>query len=428
MKYEAPYGVSDPNASYINGNPSTGTMGSIPPAASIENPQREIVNLIKDAALTPTDVDLHQLAKGVQSGVLVYAVDFGTANTYSVNVVPPLTAYAAGQRWGIKVRNSNTGASTLNINGLGGRNIVYPAGAALVGNEMPAGAVVTLIDDGTRLQLQNVQMNLLTAPQTYYVNASTGSDTLYDGTTATITGSQGPFATINRGIEAAHTWNQNGFDVFLSVADGTYAQFQCSTPPNGSGSIWIIGNNTNPIGVLIHATAGEAILVQADGYRIQGMSLQSDSNGAAPHVGAGIRLIGCTTIVTCLNFAACVAAHMHVTGSANLIFTGLEDGSPNDFYSVTGDSPNHMECLQNSLIYLNQTKLYTSGARSIGVWAFSKSNAVIGSYYSLQTIGGLVTGQKYNAQLNGVIDTNGQGVNYFPGTVAGAISTGGQYN
>ena len=48
MQYNPPYGVSDPNAPYINGNPSTGTMGSIPPAASIEYPQREIVNFISD--------------------------------------------------------------------------------------------------------------------------------------------------------------------------------------------------------------------------------------------------------------------------------------------------------------------------------------------------------------------------------------------
>ena len=38
MQYNQPYGISDPNAAYINGNPTTGTMGSIPPAASIEYP------------------------------------------------------------------------------------------------------------------------------------------------------------------------------------------------------------------------------------------------------------------------------------------------------------------------------------------------------------------------------------------------------
>ena len=51
MKYNQPYGVADEDAPYINGNPSTGTMGSIPPAASIEYPQREIVNMIEAAAL-----------------------------------------------------------------------------------------------------------------------------------------------------------------------------------------------------------------------------------------------------------------------------------------------------------------------------------------------------------------------------------------
>jgi len=36
---------------------------------------------------------------------------------------------------------------------------------------------------------------------------------------------------------------------------------------------------------------------------------------------------------------------------------------------------------------------------------------------------------KFSAQVNGVVATNGQGVNFFPGTVAGVAqtSTGGQY-
>jgi hypothetical protein len=47
LLYNAPFGNSDNDASYVNGNPSTGTMGSIPPAASIEHPQREIVKVIQ---------------------------------------------------------------------------------------------------------------------------------------------------------------------------------------------------------------------------------------------------------------------------------------------------------------------------------------------------------------------------------------------
>ena len=87
MQYNQPYGVSDPNAPYINGNPSTGTAGSIPPAASIEFPQREIINLITDAGLVaPSNNDLHQLARSVQSHLLVSDDDVGTVNQLQVTM------------------------------------------------------------------------------------------------------------------------------------------------------------------------------------------------------------------------------------------------------------------------------------------------------------------------------------------------------
>jgi hypothetical protein len=39
-----------------------------------------------------------------------------------------------------------------------------------------------------------------------------------------------------------------------------------------------------------------------------------------------------------------------------------------------------------------------------------------------------VTGPRYLSALNGVVDSNGGGPNYFPGSVAGTTVTGGQYN
>jgi hypothetical protein len=107
MLYNQPYGVSDPNAAYINGNPSTGTMGSIPPAASIEFDQREIVAVISYAnahALTdyngapcavPSNADLTQLAKAIfgiahggaskaLTGVIMYATPGSYIYTPSV--------------------------------------------------------------------------------------------------------------------------------------------------------------------------------------------------------------------------------------------------------------------------------------------------------------------------------------------------------
>ena len=401
-------------------------MGSIPPAASIENPQREIVNLITDAGITSTDADLHQLAKGVQGGALVYGVDFGTTNVYSINVTPPLASYAAGQRWGVKIGNTNSGPSTLNINGLGGRNIVYPDGSALHGNEMLAGAVITLVDDGAHLQLQNVQGNLLSAPKIYYVDAALGDDNNLDGTQPAVSGPHGPFRTHNRALTACYSWNQNGFQIQIMTANGSYPPIVITQPPNGAGGIKITGNTATPSAVQIHATAGEAILCQSNGYWIEGFTVLSDSPGVNSHFGAGVRLIGCYCVIRNMNFGACATAHMFVAGSALLAITGAAIGNNSDFIYVTGDAPTHMVCVQNSLIDLGLTILNTTGNRTFSVWASCTANSVINAYYSTQNLGGSVTGQKFQAALNGVI-SNGQGVNYFPGSIAGVTASGGQY-
>jgi len=52
---------------YINGNPVTGTAGSIPPATSIDEDQIEILNVIINAGLTPTHSDLTQLWQALQA-------------------------------------------------------------------------------------------------------------------------------------------------------------------------------------------------------------------------------------------------------------------------------------------------------------------------------------------------------------------------
>ena len=66
MKYVPPLGATDPNASYQDGNPEAGILGSIVPAAAIERPQREILNVLTAAGLTPSDTDLTQLLAAIR--------------------------------------------------------------------------------------------------------------------------------------------------------------------------------------------------------------------------------------------------------------------------------------------------------------------------------------------------------------------------
>ena len=81
MKYQPPYGFeNDPTAHYINGDPSIGRAGSIPPAASIEYPMREIVAAIHYAGLSPSDFDLTQAVKAVRCGRLNYMLTMAHLN------------------------------------------------------------------------------------------------------------------------------------------------------------------------------------------------------------------------------------------------------------------------------------------------------------------------------------------------------------
>ncbi|MDH7791872.1 hypothetical protein QBD00_002784 [Ochrobactrum sp. AN78] len=42
-------------------------------------------------------------------------------------------------------------------------------------------------------------------------------------------------------------------------------------------------------------------------------------------------------------------------------------------------------------------------------------------------ITGSATGKRYTVYANGTIGTSGSGANYFPGSVAGTVASGGQY-
>ena len=92
-----------------------------------------------------------------------YAVDSGTANNYIVTLSPGPSSYYAGLNVNVKIANSNTTASTLNVNGLGAVTIkVFIDGviADIPAGALPAGLVAKFIYDGTFFQLSNSAASL----------------------------------------------------------------------------------------------------------------------------------------------------------------------------------------------------------------------------------------------------------------------------
>lgn len=152
MRYQAPYGspggAYDESAGYINGDPSVARQGSIPPAAAIEQPMREVVAVIKAGDVNPADNDLMQLLRVVRDQVTTLKIDTGSVNAINTTndgiFNPYLDTYRGGMVRHVRVAHTNTGPMTYNEDGRGNVPIVRPDGKDLSPEEVPAGAFIDI--------------------------------------------------------------------------------------------------------------------------------------------------------------------------------------------------------------------------------------------------------------------------------------------
>lgn len=147
MKYNAPYGSTDPDRGYADRGSPGAVRGSVPPGAAIEQPQREIVNLIGKSGFTPSDADLMQMTRAVRSQRLNFAAAGGTANALTVTLDPAPASLAEidGLMLRLRLGFNNTGAATLKVNDLDAKPIVAPNGAAIREGDLVATALVTVV-------------------------------------------------------------------------------------------------------------------------------------------------------------------------------------------------------------------------------------------------------------------------------------------
>lgn len=122
----------------------------------------------------------------INEGRTIYCEDSGAANAYVVAMPVTLTAYTAGLtlRVLIATGNSNTGASTINVDGLGTKNIIRADGATPESNDIRAGQVIEITYDGTQFVLVGFHgSNVLTGVPTpvSVPNGGTGVATLTSG-------------------------------------------------------------------------------------------------------------------------------------------------------------------------------------------------------------------------------------------------------
>lgn len=145
-----------------------------------------------------------------------YATTTGSANNYAVTLNPAPASLVEGLCVAVKIHVTNTGTSTLNVNGKGAKTIKKPNGNNLVSGNLKAGSIYTVRYNGTNFILQGSDSTGNATPEHVLAGKTFSNDagTELTGTmpnngsqsaTLTISGSSKPSKTIPAGYTTGGT-------------------------------------------------------------------------------------------------------------------------------------------------------------------------------------------------------------------------------
>jgi len=89
----------------------------------------------------------------VQNSSLTFLSSVAGTNTIVGTLTPAITAYQAGQMFSFISAGANTGAVTLNVNGVGAKAVTKLGSTALAAGDITANAIIIVQYDGTEFQL-----------------------------------------------------------------------------------------------------------------------------------------------------------------------------------------------------------------------------------------------------------------------------------
>jgi hypothetical protein len=105
-----------------------------------------VTRLGKGAPLTFAEMDGNfTTIAGLINAGFNYSLDIGSLNALAITLTTPPASYIDGMNFSVKVANTTTSTSTLNINGLGAKNIYDEAGNLLTAGTLNAGQIYTFV-------------------------------------------------------------------------------------------------------------------------------------------------------------------------------------------------------------------------------------------------------------------------------------------
>lgn len=123
----------------------------------------------------------------IQNNALTYFSDNGAVNTYIVNPAPAIAALTAGLELKVKINHASTSSTpTLNVSGLGAKNITLTNLGPLATGDMPLSGIANLFYDGTQFQLRNPAISItgfsIIQNQGYNTSIDSGGPNVYFAT------------------------------------------------------------------------------------------------------------------------------------------------------------------------------------------------------------------------------------------------------
>lgn len=255
--------------------------GQTTPTANIPMGTYKITGLGAGTATTDA-VRLGQLQNfGINTLITVAGTD-----TITGTVSPSLTAYTAGQIFSFVVGTTNTGAVTLNIDGLGAKAVTRTGAIALVAGAMVTGQIALVEYDGTRFQLLDpnaftdlLVSGLLTATNvtasglltvTTYVESVVAVGTVTGSSTLSLTNGTVQTATLTASTACT-------FTMPTATAGKSFVLLLKQAAATGNGTATFTGVKWNIAGApTITATAGKMDILTfiADGTNWYGSAVQ----------------------------------------------------------------------------------------------------------------------------------------------------------
>ena len=358
-------------------------------SASEYNQFAEINNLISSAGITADANVLNQVAKSVAnySNASNFFTENGTVNNYvliaSGSFLAP-TSYINGMVIRFITTNANTTTTpTVNLAGLGARNILKENGSPVVAGDI--NGYVELRYNGTDFLLKNQGIPYLNNPVSLVNDGISLTDTIgfNAGIFITSTGKQIYLPTIRKKIQSSGVWTagdtNNGLDTGARVANTFYRTFVIQNNSTSAYDILFSVSATSPTVPSGYTNLGlmDYALIRTNTSNIIAIS-NWDANNKKLVLGAGesievfnlfTAVSGNATIVSTtepLEFVVRTYLATNSAGNSDLAVYGSEHSAsdPNDTVLIATN--NGFLTAGGGSVYTSDGKIYWKNFRAAG--------------------------------------------------------------